>query len=82
MQATRVRFPAETCWSGGSQVEDGDDLGQVSSKMLPLAGIEPGLLTMTALGSVYSTMKRFISPVLFPKYHGTISFPGLFTKIP
>ncbi len=30
-QAARVRFPAETCLSRGALVEDGDDLGQVSS---------------------------------------------------
>ncbi len=28
----RVRFPTETCLSRGALVEDGDDLGQVSSK--------------------------------------------------
>ncbi len=30
-QAARVRFPAEPCLSRGALVEDGDDLGQVSS---------------------------------------------------
>jgi hypothetical protein len=29
--ATLVRLPAETCLSRGALVEDGDDLGQVSS---------------------------------------------------
>jgi hypothetical protein len=44
--------------------------------MLPLAGIEPGLLTMTALRSGYSTLQRFI----FSRYISKISwndfFPG------
>jgi hypothetical protein len=30
MQATWVRFPADTCSSRGTLVEDGDDLGQGS----------------------------------------------------
>jgi hypothetical protein len=39
MQAARVRFPAETRLSRGALVEDGDDLGQVSS-MLCLCSVE------------------------------------------